>query len=224
MQGITEAITLAGGLGERLRPLTLDIPKALVEVQGTPILAHQVAWLKRHGVKKVVISCGHLSEKIGEYVRSNDLGVHMELSVESKKLGTAGALKLALGKLSTEEFFVLNGDIISNVNLTELKGYHYDLGKLATIVVVPFRSPYGIVSSTEGVLDRFEEKPMLPYWINAGIYVISRRIESRLPDEGSLETDVFSKMKGEVAVFASRDTWISIDTIKDLREAESFLS
>jgi len=224
MQDIAEALIFAGGPGERLRPLTLNIPKALVVVRGIPILGHQVMWLKRHGVRRVVIACGYLSQEIDRYTKLNDLGVEIELSTETRKLGTAGALKLALGKLRGDEFIALNGDIISNMNLSELVNYHHKMRKLATIVVVPFRSPYGIVTASNGILDEFKEKPSLPYWTNAGIYVLDRRIESRLPDEGGLENDVFSRMGGEIAVFMSREAWVPIDTTKDLREAEALLS
>jgi mannose-1-phosphate guanylyltransferase len=221
---IVEALVLAGGLGERLRPLTLETPKILVDVGGAPILDHQVAWLRKHGVERVVISCGHLSERIEEYVRSRNLGVDVQLSVESKKLGTGGALNLALGKLHSDVFYVLNGDIITNVDLMGLAWQHRKMGKVATITVVPFTSPYGVVKASDGLLDEFREKPRLPYWINAGVYVMSRRIQPRLPEEGSLEADVLSNMSGEVAVYASEETWIPIDTIKDLREAEVYLS
>jgi len=223
MAKVHEAVLLSGGAGERLRPLTLKIPKALIPVLGVPILARQVSWLRRHGVRRVVVACGYLSEKIDEYARTNDLGVELELSVERKKLGTAGALKLALPKVRSEEFFALNGDIISNVDLSALDGYHHRMGAMATITVTPFKSPYGIVTSSGGLLERFEEKPTLPYWINAGIYVISRRIEPRLPEVGGLETDVFSTMPGDIAVYESRDLWVPIDSSKDLRRAEAIL-
>lgn len=224
MEEIVEALIFAGGKGERLRPLTHNTPKVLVEVHGVPILSRQTTWLRKHGVRRVVIACGYLSEKIDEYVRSNDLGVEVELSVEPRRLGTGGALNLALGRLLGDTFFVLNGDIISAMDLTEIGRYHREKAKTATIVVVPFISPYGIVTHSDGVLKEFKEKPALPYWVNAGIYVIDRRIEPLLPAEGSLEADVFSKMSGDIAVYESRDVWIPIDTVKDLREAEAFLS
>jgi mannose-1-phosphate guanylyltransferase len=221
---IVEALVLAGGLGERLRPLTLDTPKILVNVGGAPILDHQITWLRKYGVKRVVISCGHLSRKIEEYVRSRNLGVDVQLSVESKKLGTGGALNLALGKLRGDVFYVVNGDIITNVDLMRLARQHRKMGKVATIAVVPFTSPYGVVKASDGLLEEFREKPRLPYWINAGIYVMNRGIQPRLPKEGSLEADVLSNMSGEVAVHESEEMWIPIDTIKDLREAEAYLS
>ena len=224
MAEIVEALVLAGGRGERLRPLTLDTPKILVDVGGAPILDHQIAWLRKHGVERVVISCGHLSGKIEEYVRSRNLGVDVQLSVESKKLGTGGALNLARGKLHSDVFYVLNGDIITNVDLTGLARQHRKMGKVATITVVPFASPYGVVNASDGLLEEFREKPKLPYWINAGVYVIGRRIQPRLPEEGSLEADVLSNMSGEAAVYESEEAWIPIDTIKDLREAEAYLS
>jgi len=221
---IVEALVLAGGLGERLRPLTLDTPKILISVGGAPILVHQIDWLKKHGVERVVISCGHLSSEIEEYVRSRNLGVDAQLSVESRKLGTGGALNLALGKLRDDAFYVLNGDIITDVDLRGLAKQHHKMGKAATITVVPFTSPYGVVNTSDGLLEEFREKPKLPYWINAGIYAIDRRIQPRLPERGSLETDVLSGMKNEAAVYESEEPWIPIDTIKDLREAEAYLS
>lgn len=223
MREIDEAIILGGGLGERLRPMTLTTPKILIDIAGKPILQWQIDWLRLHGVKRVVVACGHLSERIKYYLSDRNLGLSTELSIEKARLGTAGALRLALPRTSGKDFFVLNGDIISKVDLSKFRSYYLTMGKIASIIATPLRLPYGIVTVFNGLLESFIEKPELPNWINGGIYIFSRKISEYLPEVGDLETEVFPKLSGEISVYMTREMWIPIDTVKDLREAERLL-
>ncbi len=219
-----QAVILAGGRGERLRPFTEDRPKPMVEILGIPILGYQLQWLQSQGVTDIIISCGYRHDVIQNYFGNGEKwGVKLQYAIEPEPLGRGGALKLAFKSLTPGEDICLatNGDVITNVRLKPLIQTHRQNGCLATIVLAPFISPYGIVEADEGdKVVAFHEKPELPYWMNAGIYVLSREIESLLPDQGDHETSTFPQLAAErqLRAFKSRSYWRSVDTVKDLSE------
>lgn len=224
-----QAIILAGGRGERLRPFTEDRPKAMVEILGIPILGYQLQWLQSQGVTDVIVACGYRHEVIQDYFGDGEKwGVRMEYAVEPQPLGRGGALKLALGRLREGEDVCLatNGDIITNVRLKPLLQAHRESGCLATVVLAPFVSPYGLVNvDDEDKITAFHEKPELPYWVNAGIYVLARDLESLLPTQGDHEDSTFPHLAEErrLAAFKSRSYWRAVDTVKDLTEVNKEL-
>lgn len=219
-----EVVILAGGKGERLRPLTEDRPKAMVEIMGSPILSYQLKWLESYGVERVIISCGYLHEVIENYFGDGTKwGVEIEYVVERHALGRGGGLKQGLSKLGpgTEPVLAINGDLITNLNLKELTGFHLEHEALATIVTVPLKSQYGIVEFGDDVnVTGFAEKPVLPYWINSGIYVLDRKIYDHLPDRGDHEELTFPKLSHEKKLigFKSNAFWRTVDTVKDVGE------
>ncbi len=222
--GAVKALILAGGYGKRLRPLTLEKPKPLIEVGPRSILEWQILWLKSYGIRDIVLAVGYLRSKIFEAIGDGSkLGVRVYYSVEEEPLGTGGAIKHAQMFLEDcEKFIVVNGDIITNlpVNrlLEELKG---DL--IGVIALTPMRSPYGIVHvDSEGYIIEFKEKPSLEYLINAGVYAFTPEIFKHLPDKGDIETTTFPKLAKErklKAVIMKDVYWRSIDSIKDVEEA-----
>jgi len=225
-----KALILAGGLGKRLRPYTEEIPKPLVPVGGKPILVHQIEWLKRYGVREIVLAVGYRKEKILNEVGSGRrLGVKVSYVVEEEPLGTAGAIKNAESILRNEEvFFVLNGDIITNINLDKLlEVLSHDI--LGALSLVPLPSPYGIIKydNTTGKILQFVEKPTLEdYWINAGVYCFKPDIFDFLPEKGDIEKTSFPLLakEGKLVAVPFRDViWKAIDTHKDLEEAEKLL-
>lgn len=226
IQPIT-AIILAGGSGERLRPLTNDRPKAMIEIAGTPILFHQLAWLHRNGVATVVIACGYRHNVIAAALAEANLaGIEVVLSVESRKLGRGGALKLACQTVLLKgPFLALNGDLLTDLDLNDLLARHVGAGLLATIAVAPLRSPHGIVLVADDKVQRFEEKPVLPHWINAGIYALSPELISRLPDLGDYEEHLFPSLAlaGQMGAYRIDGFWRSIDTVKDVTETSAEL-
>src|SRR5215467_9727370 len=142
------AIVLAGGKGERLRPFTEDRPKAMVEIMGIPILGYQLQWLQAQGVTDLIIACGYRHQVIQTYFGNGErLGLKITYAVEQEPLGRGGALRGALGLVAPEESVVLatNGDVISNVPLAPLLSAHRAKHPLATVMLTPFVSPYGIV-------------------------------------------------------------------------------
>ncbi len=174
----------------------------------------------------VVVLAGYLHEKLIQFLGSGSkFGVKVVYSIEERPLGTGGALKNAEGVLKGESFIALNGDIITNIDLSELiNSLSHDPKALMVMALVPLKSPYGIIElSSNGYVRAFKEKPLLKnYLINAGIYVMKPEIFTYIPEEGDLEKTTFpelaskSMIKGVVyeGVF-----WRSIDTVKDVQEA-----
>lgn len=217
------AIILAGGKGERLRPFTDDRPKPMVEVLGIPILGYQIQWLQSQGVKHIVISCGYRSEVIQQYFDDGKKwGVAIDYSVEDSPLGRGGGIKQAFSMLppGDDPLVATNGDIITNFCLDPVLQVHKRSGNMATIVLTPFISPYGIVEVDDDHVVGFREKPTLPYWINGGIYIFSPDIYSRLPDKGDHEDTTFPELaaQGRLGAFKTSSFWRAVDTVKDLSE------
>lgn len=229
------ALILAGGKGERLRPLTDSIPKPMVSVAGRPILEHQVCWLREAGVTDVVFLVGYLGETVEAYFRNgNDFGIRAHYNYEDAPLGRGGALKSGLGILPRVEEPVIatNGDVITSASIRDLMDDFLcraaqDSSHMATILTVPMVSPYGIVDrDAGGNVHGFREKATLPYAINGGIYALDPAIEPLLPDVGDHETVTFPQLaaSGNMSAVHTDEFWRSVDSFKDLREVEAHLS
>ena len=225
------ALILSGGRGERLRPLTDSVPKPMVLLHERPILWHQVRWLTAAGITDVVFLAGYRWEVIEEYFGDgSEFGFHAHYSIEDTPLGRGGAIRLGMARVpQTEtEVIVTNGDVVTQESLRSIHDSFLERRESvpdhqATIMVVPFVSPYGVVEIDEsGAITEFREKVEMPYWINAGVYVLSRDIEGLLPELGDHENSTFPALatEGRLAAFKSRAFWRSIDSFKDLGEAE----
>ena len=226
------ALILAGGKGERLRPLTDTLPKPMVPVCGKPILEHQVEWLKAGGITDVVFLAGYRWGAIKDHFGDGrDFGINAHYSLEESPLGRGGAIKAGLPQVPSSEdtVAVLNGDIITDETLDCLSAYHQERksaneNHLATIMVVPMVSPYGLVDmDSSGTVTGFREKVEMEHWINAGIYLFDRAIAEELPELGDHETETFPRLAqaGQLAAMRSRNFWRSVDSFKDLSEAEA---
>lgn len=226
---MTWAIILAGGKGERLRPFTEDRPKPMVEILGIPILGYQIQWLQAQGVTNIIIACGYRHEVIRDYFGEGaKWGVHIQYRIESSPLGRGGAIRKSFELLPEGEELVVatNGDIITNCSLQQLVETHVAKKAIATIVLTPFVSPYGLVETADdSLVVGFTEKPELPYWINGGIYVFSREIQDFLPTQGDHEDSTFPQLAamGRLVAYKSRSYWKSVDTVKDLSEVNKEL-
>lgn len=222
------ALILAGGLGKRLAPLTMDLPKPLIPIAGKPILVWQIEWLKKQGVSDFVLAVGHLRSKIFEALGDGrKLGVRIFYSVEEEPLGTAGAIRNAAPFLEDEVFLAVNGDIVTDLQVKPLLDALNNAD--AAIALVPLRSPYGVVEvGEEGYVTAFAEKPALEgYYINAGVYAFRKEALRLMPEKGNIEEITFpllAKQRRLKAVIYRDAFWRSIDTMKDLEEAERILS
>ncbi len=219
-----KAVILAGGFGKRLKPLTNDRPKPMIEVLGTPILEWQIDWLHKHEINELVICVGYLRESVLKHIGSGKrFGVKVGYSVEEEPLGTGGALKNAASLLSGDKFFAMNGDILTDLDPWKLEE-DVDSGSMGSIAAVPLNSPYGIIQIENGLARGFREKPVLrDYWINAGVYCLSSKIVDLLPDVGNIEANTMPDLARDGKLHVTKYdnvNWRSIDTYKDIEEAE----
>lgn len=228
-----KALILVGGYGTRLRPLTLNMPKPLVEFGNKPIMLHQVEALVEAGVTTVILAVSYMShvleEKLSEHAKR--LGITILYSHEQEPLGTAGPLALARKHLrnssggdASEPFFVLNSDVISDYPFSRLLEFHRGHGKEGTICVAKVEEPskYGVVVYDEdnGKIERFVEKPQefISNKINAGMYIFNLSVLERIqPRPMSIEKEVFPFManEGELFCMELQDFWMDIGQPKD---------
>lgn len=218
-----QAIILAGGRGERLRPYTEDRPKPMVEILGVPLLAYQMHWMQTQGVTEVVIACGYRHEVIRDYFGGGERwGIRIAYSVEEEPLGRGGAIRRAAEQLEgSAPVLATNGDVITNLQLASVITRHRESRNLATVVLTPYLSTYGLVEvDADDRVIAFHEKPTLPYWINAGIYILSPEALALFPLEGDHERTTFPQLaeQRKLGAYLSRGYWRSVDTVKDLNE------
>ncbi len=234
------AIILAGGEGTRLRPLTNDRPKPMVEIDGTPMLEHQIRQLRKAGIIDITILENYLPQKIRDYFGDGSkFGVNITHLEVAKELQSGGAIKKAIeDTLPKEEsnFLVLYGDIISDVDLEALANQHLSQEALLTAVTIPVKSPYGVwQEDNEGRVSSFQEKPFIE--TNSGIFAANRGITDfltlRTSPEGIIEgRDFFGgtvvpvmKLGGNkrgtsmIQTFIHEGFWRDIADIKNLEEA-----
>jgi D-glycero-alpha-D-manno-heptose 1-phosphate guanylyltransferase len=206
-----DVIILAGGKGNRMEDV---LPKPLVKVKDKAIIGHQLDFLL--GTKKldrIILSVGYKAEEIMDYVKANYPEYPLEFSVETEPLGTAGALRKALELGQSENFVCLNCDDITDIDLEKLEA----LGPNAICVAHP-QLPFGLVSEENGFA-RFIEKPILEEWVSCGWYLFAKNeLLELLPAKGSLEYDVFPKLK--LKVYKHEGFWQPLNTKKDILEFE----
>ncbi|HWK29876.1 MAG TPA: NDP-sugar synthase [Solirubrobacter sp.] len=200
-----QALILAGGEGTRLRPLTTTTPKPVVPLVDRPFIAFMLDWLRGHGVDDVVMSCGHLAEGVRTVLGDgSSVGVRLRYLEEPRPLGTGGALKFAEDLLD-ERFLMLNGDILTDLELSAQIAFHERAGAVATLALYPVDDPsaYGLVRlNGDGSVLGFVEKPAPDQIdtnnISAGAYVLERSVLDMLVADqpASIERDVFPRLVG----------------------------
>jgi len=211
-----KAIILAGGRGKRLRPITDYVPKPLIPIKNIPIIEWQIKYLKKHGILEVIICSGYKGEMIENYLKKKKLGVKISFSTENKPLGTGGAIKKAGKKIKDNSFIVINGDLITNIDLRKL------FKKENSIASIQLRTQFGVLQTDENKIIKFDEKKeIVNLWMNAGIYHLKREILKELPDVGDIEKTLFPDYakKEKLSTVKFRNTkWHSIDSYKDMEE------
>ena len=224
------ALIIAGGRGERLRPLTDNLPKPMIPLNGRPMVSYQVEWMKSQGITDVVFLCGYLGETIRDYFGDGEnFGVAAHYSFEDTPLGRGGAVRKGMTQIPEDAGTVLvtNGDNVTDQDLAEMRSLHERSNALATIMLTPYMSQYGTVETEEdGTVLQFVEKGRLPLWINAGVYLFDRSLEARLPEIGDHETTTFPELVGERRMSAVRSeaTWLTVDSQKDIAACEAELA
>lgn len=221
-----EAIILAGGKAERLGEAAQGRPKALVQVGGRPLAAYQVSLLAQAGVNRVLISCAAGQEAAFEQELSS-LDVELALVGEPEPLGRGGGLRLAAReRRETGPLYALNGDELFDIDLRELLARHVETSPAATITVAPLRSHLGVVDlGPDDTVAGFREAPLLPFWVNTGLYVLDDEAVERLPERGDHETTTFPELaaEGRLRAWRHEGLWLTVNTPKDLRVAQEFV-
>jgi NDP-sugar pyrophosphorylase family protein len=211
-----KAIILAGGRGNRLRPITDYVPKPLIPIKNIPIIEWQIKYLKKFGVSEVIICSGYKTEMIENYLNNKKLGIKISFSVEDMPLGTGGAIKKAGKKINDKSFIVINGDIITNIDLKKL------LKKENSIASIQLKTKFGILQTDDDKIIKFDEKKEIEnLWMNAGIYHLKKNTLKDLPDKGDIEKTLFPNYAKKEKLFTLkfRNTkWYSIDSFKDMEE------
>src|SRR5918996_1978742 len=178
-----QALILAGGEGTRLRPLTSTVPKPVVPLVDRPFIAFMLDWLHGHGIDDVVMSCGHLASGVRNVLGDGSgYGTRLRYVEEPRPLGTGGAVKFAEALLD-ERFLMLNGDVLTDIDLTAQLEQHERTGAIATLALTPVEDPsnYGLVRTRDGgAVTEFVEKPAPDQIdtnnISAGAYVLERSV------------------------------------------------
>jgi mannose-1-phosphate guanylyltransferase len=225
-----QALLLAGGEGTRLRPLTYTTPKPVMPLAGRPFLTFMLDWAHSHGVDEAILSCGFMSDAVKLVLGDIYDGMRLRYVVEEEPLGTAGPVRLAYDDGVLEErLLVLNGDVLTDIDLTAELQHHARTGARATLALfaVEDTSSYGVVPTAEdGAVEAFIEKggdEAPTDRINAGAYVIEREVvESSIPAGRpvSFEREVFPSLVGDgLYGFAAAGYWIDIGTPERYLEA-----
>ncbi len=220
-----QAVILVGGLGTRLRPITYDVPKALVPLRNRPFMGYMLDFLKSGGLEGAVLSLGYLPTPIQEYLAGRDLeGFSVDYAVENRSLGTAGGIKNAACYLKAEgPVIAVNGDVLSGLDLKRLIEEHEKNDALATITLTSVEDPteYGLVEvDHDMVVHRFIEKPaadeVTTSLVNAGIYVLEPEVLKMIPrgQEVSIEREIFPELQamGRLRAYVSSSYWRDIGT------------
>ncbi len=218
-----QALILAGGEGTRLRPLTSTIPKPIVPLVDRPFIVYMIEWLRGHGVEDMILACGFMAADVrAELGDGESLGVRLRYVEEPQPLGTGGALKYAEDLLE-DRFLMLNGDVLTDIDLAAQLDQHARTGARATLalVEVPDPSAYGLVRLAEDhAVTAFVEKPPPgstgPNLINAGAYILERDVLSGMAPAGtniSIERDVFPRLVGDgLFGYPASGYWLDIGT------------
>ena len=220
-----KVILMVGGLGTRLRPLTNDVPKPMLDVGNKPILHTIVENFAKYGYTDIIMCVNYKSEIIKEYFGNGDkFGVKIEYVLENQRMGTAGALSL-LQKRPKDDFFVMNGDLLTNVNFEYLHEYHKDSNALASICIRKYEMqvPYGVVNVRANKVTSIEEKPTQSFFVSAGIYMFSPIVLDFIPkgvfyDMPTLFSELL-KQNFAVYPFFIREYWIDIGKMDEYRRA-----
>lgn len=222
------AILMAGGKGERLRPLTLTTPKPLLEIDGMPIIDYNVRNLSRAGITDVTVTTRYLASQIIDHFSKPVFGIDVKCVVEENPLGTIGAASL-ISRSDEGDTLVMNSDLLTTLSLEEMFLLHKTEKADVTIAAIPYSVsvPYAILATDGREVRSLEEKPTYSYYANAGIYIFSNRLlNSILPGTPTDAPELIEKAiseGGKVVFFPIDGTWIDIGSPADFRHAEELM-
>ncbi len=220
-----KVVLMVGGLGTRLRPLTENTPKPMLKVGDKPILQTIVEKFSQYGYKNIIMCVNYKLDIIQDYFGDgSEFDVNIDYILEDKRMGTAGGLSLIDEKI-TEPFFVMNADLLTNVNFEHLHDFHITNNSLGTMCVqyYDFKVPYGVVNVENTKILSVKEKPTQKYFINAGIYMLSPECLKYIPHNQFYDMPtLFEKLISEnqnVISFPLREYWLDIGHLEEYEKA-----
>ncbi len=221
-----EAIILAGGKAERLGDAAGGVPKPLVPVAGRPLAGWQIGLLARAGVQRVIVSCAagtgaRFAEELSGF------GAEIAIAEEQERLGRGGGIRFAAGeRREAGDVLALNGDELLDVDFRALLERHAANGAAATITVAQPRSPFGVVELDGDRVSGFAEGGTIECWVSCGIYALGHEALERFPERGDHESTTFPELaeEGKLHAFRHGGLWLTVNTPKDLRRAEEYVS
>lgn len=219
-------VLMAGGLGTRLANLTSECPKPMLKVGGKPILETIIEIFKDHGFYKFIIAVNYKSEIIEGYFKD---GKHLDVEItylkENSRLGTAGALSLY--KTNNLPFIVMNGDLLTKINFSDLLAFHESNQNSATMCLRQYEHqiPFGVVETDQNGILKIEEKPIKRYFVNGGIYILNNDLLEFIPRETYFDMPSFFEnlieKKIKVGAFPFYEYWIDIGRMDDYERAHA---
>jgi dTDP-glucose pyrophosphorylase len=219
------AVIMAGGFGERLRPLTSDLPKPMLPVGGRPLMEQVIGQLRDAGVRRVCVSTRYKAEKITEHFGDGrDFGVEINYLTEDQPLGTAGALSLM--SPTREPLLVVNGDVLTRVDFRAMLKFHREHHAHLTVGVRQYglRVPYGVVEHDGPHVTGIREKPLLQFLVNAGVYLLEPEAHRHIPSGQRFDmTDLVPRLldnKLTVVSFPIVEYWVDIGEHADYARAQ----
>ena len=223
-----KAVIQAGGKGTRLRPYTMILPKPLMPAGNCPVIEMLLKWLRKHGTKDVYITTGYLGHLIRSLLGDGSkYSLRIHYTTEPEPLGTVGALSLLNGRLD-QTFLVLNGDVITDLDLNAFINFHKSHDDLVSICVTnkTVNIDLGVLDAEDGVVTRFQEKPKLHYLVSMGIYCMEPDIIDFIPRGVPFGfDDLMHSMLGKglkVHVFHHNGLWMDIGRPEDFRRAQEY--
>lgn len=221
----TWVVLMAGGLGERLRPLTEAVPKPMVPIGGRPLLETIVRNFQAQGYRRLFLSVNYMSAMIRDHFGDgSQFGVRIEYVEEPSRMGTAGALGL-LPERPSGPILVMNGDLLTSVNCHALMRFHHDHDAKATMCAREYTSqiPYGVLEIDGHRLVEIVEKPVKSFFVNAGVYVIAPEVLDLIPKDRPFDMpqlfEAVIRQGDEAVVFPIREYWLDIGRLDDLEQA-----
>jgi dTDP-glucose pyrophosphorylase/predicted transcriptional regulator len=222
-----KVVLMVGGLGTRLYPLTKNTPKPMLKVGDKPILETIILNFKKYGFTNIILSVSYKSEIIENYFGDGSkFGVNIEYIHEEKRMGTAGALSLMKEKLK-EPFFVMNGDLLTNINFEHMMDYHSQNNSIGTMGVreYDFQVPYGVVNVDGINIKSIEEKPVHNFYVSGGVYILSDEVLQYIPQNEYFDMPtLFEKIiaDGRKSIsFPIREYWLDIGRMEEFEKANN---
>ena len=222
----SKVVLMTGGLGTRLRPLTNKTPKPMLKVGDKPLLESIILGFKKYGFTEIILSVSYKSEIIENYFGDgSNFGVNIKYIHENKRMGTAGALNF-MRELLSEPFFVMNGDLLTNINFEHMMDYHVENRSIATMGVreYDFQVPYGVVKSKGVDIKSIEEKPVHNFYVSGGVYVLDAQVLDFVPENEFFDMPtLFEKVIDKnlkCISFPIREYWLDIGNHLDFSQAQ----